>query len=85
MRNVVVDRSGKRGQAPGTPTFVGRKYLETPRISIITYDENRATENLEADITECRPLQGGGRVAWINVDGLHARTLNTASSTSAVT
>jgi magnesium transporter len=75
MRNVVADRSGKRGQAPGTPKFVGKKYLETPRISIITYSESQATENLQADIAECLPSHGAPHVTWVNIDGLHDEDL----------
>ena len=71
MRNIVANRSGKRGQAPGTPVFVGEKYLETPLVTTIAYDESRATEGQTADRPKFIPSHARSGVTWINIDGLH--------------
>ncbi len=71
MRNIVADRSEKRGQAPGTPVFVGERHLETPSVSLIRYDAGSVEEQKGVDASTCRPPHDATGVTWINVDGLH--------------
>jgi magnesium transporter len=71
MNAIIAGRSGKRGDPPGTPVFVGERHLESPCISFIQYDSDRIVEMRDVDVSQCKQLHTEAGVTWINVDGLH--------------
>jgi magnesium transporter len=63
--------SRKAGLAPGTLVHIGERLLETPRITVIDYDEKTFGEKQAGRIEECIAFQTTPTVSWINIDGLH--------------
>jgi magnesium transporter len=64
-------RSKKVGLPPGTLVHVGEKKVESVRITIMDYDEQRFEEKQVARIEECFPFKQTPTVTWVNIDGLH--------------
>jgi len=64
-------RSKKVGLPPGTLVYVGEKKVETARITILDYDEERFEEKQVAGVAECFPFKQTPTVTWVNIDGLH--------------
>ncbi|MFH1371239.1 MAG: magnesium/cobalt transporter CorA [Planctomycetota bacterium] len=73
MRNSrhVRKQSKASGLPPGTLVHIGEKKLETPRITIIDYDEKSFEEKQVAAIEECFQFKTKPTVTWINIDGIH--------------
>ncbi len=70
----IIRRRGKKpGASPGTLVHTGEKRVEKARITLIRYDaeEFESREIEAAGIAECFPPADGGRVTWLNIDGLH--------------
>jgi len=63
--------SKKVGLPPGTLVHVGEKKVESVRITLMDYDEQRFEEKQVARIEECLPFRQTPTVTWVNVDGLH--------------
>ena len=64
-------RSKKAGLPPGTLVHIGEKKAETPRITVIDYDETHFQEKEVKKIEECFIFKEKPTVTWVNVDGLH--------------
>jgi len=64
-------RSKKAGLPPGTLVHIGEKRLESPRITVIDYDERDFQEKQVATIEECFAFKQTPTVTWINIDGIH--------------
>ncbi len=64
-------RSRKAGLPPGTLVHIGEKKLESPRITVIDYDEQNFQEKEISTIEECFPFKQSPTVTWINIDGIH--------------
>jgi len=63
--------SKKAGLPPGTLVHVGERKLETPRITLMDYDENRFQEKQVDNIEACFEFKTTPTMTWINIDGLH--------------
>ena len=63
--------SKKVGLPPGTLVYVGEKKVESVRITLLDYDEQRFEEKQVARIEECFPFRQTPTVTWVNIDGLH--------------
>jgi len=63
------------GLPPGSLVFVGEQKMEKPRIRMIRYDEQAIEERTIQGLAQLDPLTESGRIAWINVDGLHEAEL----------
>jgi len=59
------------GEPPGTMVHIGERKIETPKITIIEYDEENFSERVIEDIDEIKSAKDNGRVCWLNVDGIH--------------
>lgn len=63
--------SKKAGQSPGTLVHVGEQKIETTRITLMSYDQNRLEEKDLKRIEESFAFKDTPPVSWINIDGLH--------------
>lgn len=64
-------RSKKSGLPPGTLVHIGEKKAETPKITVMDYDETHFQEKEIKTIEECFIFKDKPTVTWMNVDGLH--------------
>ncbi len=71
MRKLIKKRSKKAGLPPGTLVHIGEKKAETPKITIMDYDEAHFQEKEAKTIEECFLFKDKPTVTWINIDGLH--------------
>jgi len=71
MSKLIKERSKKAGLPPGTLVHIGEKKAETPKITLMDYDENHFQEREVKKIEECFVFKEKPTVTWINVDGLH--------------
>jgi len=63
--------SKKAGMSPGTLVHVGEQKIETARISLMNYDQDRLEEKELKRIEESFVYKDSLPVSWINIDGLH--------------
>lgn len=61
----------KAGLPPGTLVYTGEKKLESPRITVMDYDQDGFQEKQVDNIEDCFGFKGTPTVTWINIDGLH--------------
>jgi magnesium transporter len=71
MPKPIKKRSKKAGLPPGTLVHIGEKKAETPKITIMDYDEAHFQEKEIKTIEECFLFKDKPTVTWINIDGLH--------------
>ena len=71
MPRLIKRRSKKAGFPPGTLVHIGEKKSETPKITIMDYDEANFQEKEIKTIEECFLFKDKPTVTWINIDGLH--------------
>ena len=71
MQKLIKKRSRKAGLPPGTLVHIGEKKADTPKITIMDYDETHFQEKEIKTIEECFILKDTPTVTWINIDGLH--------------
>lgn len=71
MPKPIKKRSKKAGLPPGTLVHIGEKKAETPKITIMDYDEAHFEEKEIKTIEECFLFKDKPTVTWINIDGLH--------------
>jgi len=71
MPKLIKKRSKKAGLPPGTLVHIGEKKAETPKITIMDYDEAHFQEKEIKTIEECFLFKDKPTVTWINIDGLH--------------
>jgi magnesium transporter len=64
-------RSRKAGLPPGSLVHIGEKKVDTTRIRVFNYDEQRLEEKQLESVEECLSYKDKGGVTWINIDGLH--------------
>jgi magnesium transporter len=71
MRRIVKKKSQKAGLPPGTLVHIGDRTMEKATISIITYDQNRASD-IKPESLDARTLRlEASTVTWLNVTGVH--------------
>jgi magnesium transporter len=71
MQKLIKKRSRKAGLPPGTLVHIGEKKADTPKITVMDYDETHFQEKEIKTIEECFILKDTPTVTWINIDGLH--------------
>jgi magnesium transporter len=71
MPKLIKKRSKKAGLPPGTLVHIGEKKAETPKITVMDYDEAHFQEKEIKTIEECFLFKDKPTVTWINIDGLH--------------
>jgi len=71
MSKLIKKRSEKTGLPPGTLVHIGEKKAETPKITIMDYDETHFQEKEIKTIEECFLFKDTPTVTWINIDSLH--------------
>jgi magnesium transporter len=59
------------GAPPGTLVHVGKKKIDKPKITVITYDTGKSERKEVETAEECFKYKGGRGKVWINIDGLH--------------
>ncbi len=64
-------RSKKIGLPPGSMVHVGEKKVETARISVIDYDQQKLEVKALKSVEETLPFKKSPTVTWLNIDGLH--------------
>lgn len=64
-------RSRKAGLPPGSLVHIGEKKVDTTRVRVFNYDEQRLEERQLGGVEECLSYKDKGGVTWINIDGLH--------------
>ena len=68
-------RAKKLGLPPGTPIYIGEKKIETVKISVMSYNLEKLTEETAQSSERCQALllqaKESRAVVWINIDGLH--------------
>lgn len=71
-------RSRKAGLPPGSLVHIGEQKVETPRLTVFYFDEQRLEEKTLTDAAEVLTYKGKAGLTWINIDGLHdAKLLET--------
>ncbi|MDO8642150.1 MAG: magnesium/cobalt transporter CorA [Candidatus Woesearchaeota archaeon] len=68
-------RSQKVGMPPGTLVHVGTQRFHTPKITIFDYNKHAFQEKVVSSVEECVKFKKTSTVTWINVDGVHDKTL----------
>ena len=63
--------SQKAGSAPGTLVHIGERKTETPRITILDYDDVQLHEKQLERIEEAFPFKDSLTTTWLNIDGVH--------------
>ena len=71
MPKLIKKRSEKAGLPPGSLVHIGEKKAETPKITIMDYDETHFQEKEIKTIEECFLFKDTPTVTWINIDSLH--------------
>lgn len=71
MQKLIKKRSKKAGLPPGTLVHIGEKKSDTPKITVMDYDEAHFQEKEIKTIEECFLFKDKPTVTWINIDGLH--------------
>jgi magnesium transporter len=71
MPKLIKKRSEKAGLPPGSLVHIGEKKAETPKITVMDYDETHFQEKEIKTIEECFLFKDKPTVTWINIDGLH--------------
>jgi magnesium transporter len=71
MQKLIKKRSRKAGLPPGTLVHIGEKKADTPKITVMDYDETHFQEKEIKTIEECFLFKNKPTVTWINIDGLH--------------
>jgi len=71
MQKLIKKRSKKAGLPPGTLVHIGEKKADTPKITVMDYDEAHFQEKEIKTIEECFLFKDKPTVTWINIDGLH--------------
>ena len=71
LRGLIRKTSHKAGRPPGELVFVGEQRVETPKVTLLDYDEERLEERELSDISDCFPHKDTPSVSWVNIDGLH--------------
>jgi magnesium transporter len=71
MSKLIKKRSKKAGLPPGTLVHIGEKKTDTPKITVMDYDEAHFQEKEIKTIEECFLFKDKPTVTWINIDGLH--------------
>ncbi len=71
MPKLTKKRSRKAGLPPGSLIHIGERKADSPRITIIDYDEQTVTQRDAAGVDECIIFRERPSVTWINVEGLH--------------
>ncbi|AQZ95697.1 magnesium/cobalt transporter CorA [Halopseudomonas phragmitis] len=69
-RKLVAKRSRKAGKAPGTLMHIGQPRDDLAAIRVIEYDAEGLDDRRIHDAGQYHE-PNGGRVAWLNVDGVH--------------
>jgi magnesium transporter len=67
----VKKRSAKAGLSPGTPVYIGEKREGAPRLTVISYDEDRFEKKTGVSLDEGLSLRHPSGVTWVNVEGIH--------------
>ena len=62
--------SQKAGLPPGTLVHIGEKKTDSPRITLIDYDQQTFQETTLGKIEDCFKFKDSSTVTWINIDGL---------------
>jgi magnesium transporter len=71
MPKLIKKRSEKAGLPPGSLVHIGEKKADTPKITVMDYDEAHFQEKEIKTIEECFLFKDTPTVTWINIDGLH--------------
>ncbi|PLX03973.1 MAG: magnesium and cobalt transport protein CorA [Marinilabiliales bacterium] len=58
------------GQVPGSLIFIGEKKMDVSRIRLIQYNQDELIENELSSVDEVQVQNEGGKVSWINIDGI---------------
>ncbi|MDP2847864.1 MAG: magnesium/cobalt transporter CorA [Humidesulfovibrio sp.] len=64
-------RIRKKGMAPGTVTYVGRKQSTAVALDVIHADEQGMRQTRLHSAEDCAPFVDAPTLTWINMDGLH--------------
>lgn len=59
------------GAPPGTLIYMGPPRTETPKVTLIEFNEQEYIEKDYSDINDCLLSARKGYIKWINVDGVH--------------
>jgi magnesium transporter len=63
--------AAKRGQPPGTPTYVGEDRSAVVEVSVLDYSADHLQELDGASLAELKGCAGASSVTWVNLDGVH--------------
>ncbi len=61
----------KTGLPPGTLVYTGQKKMDSVKITVLDYDEQKFREKQVTKIEDCFEFKATPTVTWINIDGLH--------------
>lgn len=61
----------KTGMPPGTLVHTGEEIASEPKMAMIYYDQQKLVEREIADPAEFASLSAVGKVAWLNIEGVH--------------
>ncbi len=70
-RKVIRTHRKKIGASPGTLVHVGDRKVDTPKISVFTYDAEHLAEKIPRRIEDCASCAAGPGVCWVDIAGIH--------------
>lgn len=71
VRKVLESRAKSIGRPPGSLTYIGRKHMDRPVVTMIAYDDDRVVSQVLEEPGQAKHYMGKYRVVWVNIDGLH--------------
>ena len=75
MAKFLKNRSVNRGTAPGEATFIGRRKMDKVVFQAMIYDKDSLLEIAVNGIEEFQKCIESGKIAWLNIYGLHDTAL----------
>ncbi len=72
MKKFTVQRSKKKGLAPGTLVHIGEKHAARVRITTVEFNETTWKVREAVDAAECATFTPDSAVRWVDVAGIHS-------------
>lgn len=71
MARFLKSRVKAKGASPGSLIFMGRKKMESTKIRLFKYSENKTSENEFNSIEKALKAIDNSQINWLNIDGIH--------------
>jgi magnesium transporter len=71
MARFLKSRQRTKGKVPGSVVFIGKQKMDSPKISIIQFNQVTFKEESLDEISGISDYVSDDLITWINIDGLH--------------